>query len=60
MELDPDEIFGDDEDDSQPNLQERESSKEYVVYIVDASPKMFSTTCPGVNFLFCYSCFITN
>ncbi|XP_021867381.1 ATP-dependent DNA helicase 2 subunit KU70 [Spinacia oleracea] len=47
MELDPDEIFGDDEDDSQPNLQERESSKEYVVYIVDASPKMFSTTCPG-------------
>lgn len=48
MELDPDDVFRDDDDDSQStSLQERESSKEYVVYIVDASPKMFSSTCPG-------------
>lgn len=48
MEIDPDDIFRDDDDDSQSNnLQERESSKEYAVYIVDASPKMFNTTCPG-------------
>lgn len=48
MDIDPDDIFRDDEDDSSSNyLQERESNKEYVVYLVDASPKMFSTTCPG-------------
>uniref|UniRef100_A0A7C9F9K8 ATP-dependent DNA helicase 2 subunit KU70 n=1 Tax=Opuntia streptacantha TaxID=393608 RepID=A0A7C9F9K8_OPUST len=48
MEVDPDDIFRDEEDDSQSNyLQEKESNKEYVVYLVDASPKMFSTTCPG-------------
>ncbi|CAO2830731.1 unnamed protein product [Amaranthus hypochondriacus] len=48
MELDPDDIFRDDEDDPQSTyLQEKESSKEYVVYIVDASPKMFSSSCPG-------------
>lgn len=48
MEIDPDDIFRDDDDDSHSNnLQERESSKEYAVYIVDASPKMFNTTCPG-------------
>ncbi|KAJ9183016.1 hypothetical protein P3X46_006936 [Hevea brasiliensis] len=48
MELDPDDIFKDDEDDSDSEFyQQRESSKEFVVYLVDASPKMFSTTCPG-------------
>lgn len=31
--------------------QEKESNKELVVYLVDASPKMFNTTCPAVSFL---------
>lgn len=45
MELDPDDVFRDDEDDPENELfQERESTKEYVVYLVDASPKMFSTS----------------
>lgn len=39
------------------NLQERESTKEYVVYLVDASPKMFSTSSSAVSsfslFFFC-------
>lgn len=30
-------------------FQEHEATKEYVVYLVDASPKMFSTTCPAVS-----------
>ncbi|KAG5078693.1 hypothetical protein JHK82_057388 [Glycine max] len=53
MDLDGDDndndIFRDDEDDPQAQLSllENESSKEYVVYLVDASPKMFSTTCPA-------------
>ncbi|XP_021728255.1 ATP-dependent DNA helicase 2 subunit KU70-like [Chenopodium quinoa] len=48
LDLDPDEVFADDEDDLHSNsLLERESSKEYVVYVVDASPKMFSTSCPS-------------
>jgi hypothetical protein len=78
MELDPDDIFKDDEDDPDSEfyqvrslllvtftylffpknetlillnyiLQQRESSKEFVVYLVDASPKMFSSTCPTVS-----------
>ncbi|KAK7270030.1 hypothetical protein RIF29_22887 [Crotalaria pallida] len=46
-DLDADDIFRDDDDDldNQPSL-EKESTKEYVVYLVDASPKMFTTTCP--------------
>lgn len=48
MELDPDDIFKDDEDDPDSEFyQQRESSKEFVVYLVDASPKMFSSTCPS-------------
>ncbi|XP_065861912.1 ATP-dependent DNA helicase 2 subunit KU70 [Euphorbia lathyris] len=48
MELDPDDVFKDDEDDPDSDFfQQRESSKEFVVYLVDASPKMFNTTCPG-------------
>ncbi|KAI4334804.1 hypothetical protein L6164_013513 [Bauhinia variegata] len=47
MDLDPDDIFRDDEDDPDSELfQEKESTKELVVYLVDASPKMFNTTCP--------------
>ncbi|KAL6185620.1 hypothetical protein ACLB2K_041750 [Fragaria x ananassa] len=42
MEYDADDIFRDDEDDS--DNEERASTKELVVYLVDASPKMFSTT----------------
>ncbi|KAL5803154.1 hypothetical protein ACOSQ4_031459 [Xanthoceras sorbifolium] len=48
MDLDPDDVFRDEEDDPENEFyQERESTKEFVVYLVDASPKMFSTTCPG-------------
>ncbi|RVW14200.1 ATP-dependent DNA helicase 2 subunit KU70 [Vitis vinifera] len=46
MDLDPDDIFKDDEDDPDNDL-ERASTKEFVVYLVDASPKMFSTTFQG-------------
>ncbi|RDX98552.1 ATP-dependent DNA helicase 2 subunit KU70 [Mucuna pruriens] len=49
MDFDADDIFRDDEDDPDNKLSvlENESSKEYVVYLVDASPKMFNTTCPA-------------
>ncbi|KAK7343219.1 hypothetical protein VNO77_11792 [Canavalia gladiata] len=49
MDFDPDDIFRDDDDDpdAQHSLLDNESSKEYVVYLVDASPKMFNTTCPA-------------
>lgn len=33
-----------------PSLQENDSNKEYVVYLVDASSKMFTTTCLSVCF----------
>ncbi|CBI39448.3 hypothetical protein VitviT2T_007286 [Vitis vinifera] len=46
MDLDPDDIFKDDEDDPDNDL-EKASTKEFVVYLVDASPKMFSTTFQG-------------
>ncbi|XP_020227085.1 ATP-dependent DNA helicase 2 subunit KU70 [Cajanus cajan] len=51
MDVDADDIFRDDEDDpdAQHSLLEDESSKEYVVYLVDASPKMFNTTCPAAE-----------
>ncbi|CAM8921124.1 unnamed protein product [Rhodiola kirilowii] len=46
MELDPDYVFRDDEDDPENEAyKEREASKDLVVYLVDASPKMFSSTC---------------
>ncbi|KAL5538711.1 hypothetical protein UlMin_046194 [Ulmus minor] len=45
MDLDPDEIFRDDEDDFDNGFyQEKEATKEFVVYLVDASPKMFTAT----------------
>ncbi|KAL4570302.1 hypothetical protein LXL04_025954 [Taraxacum kok-saghyz] len=48
MDVDPDDVFRDDEDDPENEFyQERQSSKELVVFLVDASPKMFSITCPG-------------
>ncbi|GAV60696.1 LOW QUALITY PROTEIN: SAP domain-containing protein/Ku domain-containing protein/Ku_C domain-containing protein/Ku_N domain-containing protein [Cephalotus follicularis] len=48
MDLDPDDVFGDDEDDlDNENYIERVATKELVVYLVDASPKMFNTTCPA-------------
>ncbi|XP_022717318.1 ATP-dependent DNA helicase 2 subunit KU70 isoform X2 [Durio zibethinus] len=48
MDLDPEDVFKDEEDDPDNEFfQQSESSKEYVVYLVDASPKMFNTTCPG-------------
>lgn len=50
MELDPDDIFRDEDDDPDNEFfQGREASKELVVYVVDSSPKMFTTTCPGEN-----------
>ncbi|KAK8946268.1 ATP-dependent DNA helicase 2 subunit KU70 [Platanthera guangdongensis] len=42
MDLDPDGIFRDDSDSDDDFFHERESSKEFSVYLVDASPKMFS------------------
>uniref|UniRef100_A0A7N0US95 Ku domain-containing protein n=1 Tax=Kalanchoe fedtschenkoi TaxID=63787 RepID=A0A7N0US95_KALFE len=46
MELDPDEVFRDDGDDPENEAyQEREATKDLVVYLVDASPRMFSSTC---------------
>ena len=81
MELDPDDVFRDDEEDADNEFyrvftfsliistvrvggfefwykhyflgQEKESTKELLVYLVDASPKMFSTSCPSVSFLTC-------
>ncbi|KAH1130772.1 hypothetical protein J1N35_002150 [Gossypium stocksii] len=48
MDLDPEDVFKDEEDDPDNEFfQQSESSKEYVVYLVDASPKMLNTTCPG-------------
>nr|GMD90791.1 ATP-dependent DNA helicase 2 subunit KU70 [Ipomoea batatas] len=48
MELDPDDVFRDEEDDPDGEFyQERDATKELLVYIVDASPKMFSTTSPA-------------
>ncbi|PSS35906.1 ATP-dependent DNA helicase 2 subunit like [Actinidia chinensis var. chinensis] len=50
MELDPDDVFRDDDDDPENEFyQERNAGKELVVYLVDASPKMFGTTCLGEN-----------
>ncbi|KAL2459822.1 ATP-dependent DNA helicase 2 subunit KU70 [Forsythia ovata] len=47
MDIDPDDVFRDDEDPENEFYQERDSTKELLVYLVDASPKMFSTTCPS-------------
>ncbi|CAA3022081.1 ATP-dependent DNA helicase 2 subunit KU70 [Olea europaea subsp. europaea] len=47
MDIDPDDVFRDDEDPENELFQERDSTKEMLVYLVDASPKMFSTTCPS-------------
>ncbi|KAJ4968377.1 hypothetical protein NE237_015078 [Protea cynaroides] len=43
MDLDPEDVFRDDDEDRENEFyQERDSTKELVVYLVDASPKMFS------------------
>lgn len=42
MDLDPEGIFRDDSDSENEFFQEREATKEFVVYLIDASPKMFS------------------
>ncbi|XP_019441578.1 PREDICTED: ATP-dependent DNA helicase 2 subunit KU70 isoform X2 [Lupinus angustifolius] len=48
MDLDADDIFRDDDDDLHNQFSlENETSKEFVVYVVDASPKMFTTTSPS-------------
>ncbi|KAL9263747.1 ATP-dependent DNA helicase 2 subunit KU70-like protein [Drosera capensis] len=48
MELDPDDVFRDDDDDSENEyLQQKEATKELVVYLVDTSPRMFDVMCPG-------------
>ncbi|KAH0877699.1 hypothetical protein HID58_065093 [Brassica napus] len=48
MELDPEDVFRDEDEDPESQFfQEREASKEFVVYLIDASPKMFSYTCPS-------------
>ncbi|XP_030938024.1 ATP-dependent DNA helicase 2 subunit KU70 isoform X2 [Quercus lobata] len=48
MELDPDDVFRDDEEDADNEFyREKEATKTLLVYLVDASPKMFSTSCPS-------------
>ncbi|TVU41934.1 hypothetical protein EJB05_15494 [Eragrostis curvula] len=42
MDLDPEGLFRDDSDEDDDNAQDREKNKEMVVYLVDASPKMFT------------------
>jgi hypothetical protein len=50
MELDPDDVFRDEDEDPENDFfQEKEASKEFVVYLIDASPKMFCSTCPSVS-----------
>ncbi|KAJ4760477.1 ATP-dependent DNA helicase 2 subunit KU70 [Rhynchospora pubera] len=44
MDLDPEGIFRDDSDSDEEFSQEKEPTKDLVVYLVDASPKMFSPT----------------
>ncbi|KAL0432976.1 UNVERIFIED_CONTAM: ATP-dependent DNA helicase 2 subunit KU70 [Sesamum latifolium] len=56
MDIDPDDVFRDDDDPENEFYQERDATKEMLVYLVDASPKMFSTTFPSVSplpFPFC-------
>ncbi|KAI0509778.1 hypothetical protein KFK09_010374 [Dendrobium nobile] len=43
MDLDPDGIFRDDSGSEDDLLREKESTKDFSVYLVDASPKMFGT-----------------
>ncbi|OVA16206.1 SAP domain [Macleaya cordata] len=44
MDLDPEDLFRDDDDDPENEFyQERDYGKEMVVYLVDASPKMFNS-----------------
>ncbi|KAI5648417.1 hypothetical protein M9H77_34422 [Catharanthus roseus] len=46
MELDPEDVFRDEDDDPESEFyHERDATKELLVYLIDASPKMFSTTC---------------
>ncbi|KAF8080679.1 hypothetical protein N665_0929s0031 [Sinapis alba] len=48
MEPDPEDVFRDEDEDPESQFfQEKEASKEFVVYLIDASPKMFSSTCPS-------------
>ena len=83
MDLDPEDVFKDDDDDEDSEffhvqfpdspsmfycnlvlppiyldysvfLQLRDPTKEFAVYLIDASPKMFSSTCPGVSLFFLY------
>ncbi|XP_008786103.2 ATP-dependent DNA helicase 2 subunit KU70 isoform X1 [Phoenix dactylifera] len=41
MDLDPEGLFRDDSDSESEFYREKDSTKEFVVYLVDASPKMF-------------------
>lgn len=47
MDLDPDDVFRDEDDDLDNGFYEKEATKELAVYLVDASPKMFSSTSPN-------------
>ncbi|KAG8375963.1 hypothetical protein BUALT_Bualt09G0013800 [Buddleja alternifolia] len=44
MDIDPDDVFRDEEDPENEFYQAGDATKEELVYLVDASPKMFSTT----------------
>ncbi|KAG0474072.1 hypothetical protein HPP92_015929 [Vanilla planifolia] len=43
MDLDPEGIFLNDSDSDEDLFQEKEPTKDFTVYLVDASPKMFGT-----------------
>ncbi|KAI3853730.1 hypothetical protein MKW98_025247 [Papaver atlanticum] len=43
MDIDPDDLFRDDDDDQDDYYQDSNYGKEMVVYLVDASPKMFNS-----------------
>lgn len=48
MDVDPDDVFRDDDEDIENDFfLQKDATKDLVVYLVDASPKMFSSTCPG-------------
>lgn len=49
MDLDPEGLFRDDSDSESEFYQEKEATKEFVVYLIDASPKMFAPAATDVD-----------
>ncbi|KAJ6816348.1 ATP-dependent DNA helicase 2 subunit KU70 [Iris pallida] len=49
MDLDPEGLFRDDSDSENEFYREKEATKEFVVYLIDASPKMFAPAATDVD-----------